>query len=81
MDDLELFGKSYEQIDSLVRTVHTFTMDIRMEFGIKKCGVLVLKHGKIVKMEGRSCTTSGQVVKEIDESGYKYLGILGTDQL
>ena len=23
----------------------------------------------------------GQAVKEIDESGYKYLGILGTDQL
>ena len=43
MDDLKLFGKSYEQIDSLMQTVHTFTMDIGMEFGIKKCGVLVLK--------------------------------------
>ena len=28
IDDLKLFGKSYEQIDSLVQTVHTFTMDI-----------------------------------------------------
>ena len=53
MDDLKLFGKSYEQIDLLVRTVHRFTMDIGMEFGIKKCGVLVLKRGKIVKMELR----------------------------
>ena len=42
-------------------------MDIGIEFGIKKCGVLVLKGGKIVKMEGME--------------GYKYLGILETDQL
>ena len=52
MDDLKLLGKSYEQIDSLIQTVHTFSMDIGMEFGIKKCGVLVLKRGKIIKMEG-----------------------------
>ena len=51
MDDLKLFRKSYEQIDSLVQTVHTFTMDIGMEFGIKKSGVLVLKHGKIGRKE------------------------------
>jgi len=38
MDDLKLFGKSHSQIDSLVNTV-----DIGMEFGIKMCGVLVLK--------------------------------------
>ena len=57
MDDLKVFGKSYEQIDSLVQTVHPFTMDIGMEFEIKKCGVLVLKRDKIVKMEGRNCTT------------------------
>ena len=52
MDDLKRFGKSYEQIDSLVQTVHTFSIDIGMEFGIKKCGVLVLKRGMIAKMEG-----------------------------
>ena len=43
MDDLKLFGKSYQQIDSLVQTIHTFSTDIGMEFGIKKCGVLILK--------------------------------------
>ena len=35
MDDLKLFGKSYEQTDSLVQTVHTFSIDVGMEFGIK----------------------------------------------
>ena len=35
MGDLKLFGKSYEQTDSLVQTVHTFSIDVGMEFGIK----------------------------------------------
>ena len=42
-DDLKLFAKSNDQIDSLVNTLYTFSEDIGMEFGIKKCGVLVLK--------------------------------------
>ena len=78
MDDLKLFGKSYEQIDSLVQTVHTFSIDIGMEFGIKKCRVLVPKRGKIAKMEG-VLLTDGQVMKEIEDRGYRYVGILETD--
>ena len=38
-DDLKLFAKSNDQINSLVNTVYTFSEDIGMEFGIKKCGV------------------------------------------
>ena len=51
-----------------------------MEFGIKKCGVLVLKRGKIAKMEG-VLLPDGQVMKEIEDRGYRYLGILETDHL
>ena len=36
MDDLKLFAKSEEQIDTLVRTVHVFSTDIGMKFGMKK---------------------------------------------
>ena len=80
MNDLRLFGKSYEEIDSLLQTVRTFSTDIGMEFGIKTCGMLVLKRGKIAKMEG-IVLPDGQVMKEIDVSEYKYLGVLETDQL
>ena len=52
MDDLKLFGKNEKQIDSLVKTVHVFTKDIGMEFGIKKCGMFVMKKGKIVESDG-----------------------------
>lgn len=51
-----------------------------MEFRIKKSGVLVLKRTQTVKIE-RIVLSDGKVVTKIDESGYKYLGILETDQL
>ena len=43
MEDLKLFAKSEEQIDTLVRTVHVFSTDIGMEFGMKKYGILTMK--------------------------------------
>ena len=52
MDDLKLFGKSDNQIDILLKTVFTFSDDIGMEFGLKKCGVVILKKGKLVKFDG-----------------------------
>ena len=47
MDDLKLFGKSDDQIDSLVQTMLTFSEDIGTQFGPKKCGVVILKKGKL----------------------------------
>ena len=40
MDELKLFGKSEDQIDSLVQTVQLLSEEIRMEFVLKKCSVL-----------------------------------------
>ena len=49
-----------------------------MEFGLPKCGVLIMKRGKVVKSEGISMS-DGKMMKNIEESGYKYLGILEGD--
>lgn len=52
-----------------------------MEFGITKCGMLVLKHSKIAKIEG-IILLGVQVIKEIDNRQYmKHLRILESDQL
>ena len=80
MDDLKLYEKSREQIDSLVRTVHFFSTDIRMEFGIKKCTVLILKRGNAVECYG-IILPDGQVMKQMDEDVYKYLRILECNQV
>lgn len=53
MDDLKLFAKSHDKIDSLVNAVNTFSEKIGMEFGIKKCSILVLKRGKVDKVKTR----------------------------
>ena len=54
MDDLKLFAKNEDQIDNLVNAVRVCSEDIKMEFGLPKCGVLIMKRGKVVKSEGIS---------------------------
>ena len=78
MDDLRLFRKSDGHIDSLVQTVLIFSEDIGMEFGLKKCGVVVLKKGKLVKFNGIHLPNQ-EIMKEVDENGCTYLGILELD--
>ena len=75
MDDLKLFGKSEDQIDLLAQTVQLFSEDIGMEFGLKKCGLLLMKRGKKVRFDGITLL-DGQIMREIEEEGYKYLGFL-----
>ena len=75
MDDLKHFGKSEYQIDSLEQTVFIFSEDIGMEFGLKKYGVVILKKEKLVKFDGIHLPNQ-EIMKEVDENGYTYLGIL-----
>ena len=68
MDDLKLFAKS------LVNTVYKFSEDIGMEFGIEKCGVLVLKRGKVDKVKSRCLNLpNGKLMKTIDEKNINTL--------
>ena len=80
MDDLKLFGKSGDQIDSLVQTVFIFSEDIGMEFGLKKCGVIFLKKGKLAKFDGIHLPNQ-EIMKEVDENGYTFLGIPELDKI
>ena len=49
--------------------------DIGMEFGLDKCAVLSIRNGVKVHYEGIGLP-SGDVMKELDENGYKYLGVI-----
>ena len=62
-------------MEGLVRLVKKFSDDIGMEFGIDKCATLEIRHGKQVACEGIALP-GGEVMKEVEESGYKYLGVL-----
>ena len=61
-------------------TVEVFSQDIGMEFGIKKCGVIIMNRGKF-KSTGGIELPSVEKIKEIEEDGYKYLGILEYDRV
>ena len=81
MDDLKLYGKSERsEMKGLVSTVELFSQDIDMEFGIKKCGVIIMNRGKIKSTAGIELP-SGEKIKEIEEDAYKYLRILDYDRI
>ena len=52
MDGLRLYGRNEMEINSLVHTVRVFSSDIGMDFGVKKCAMMVMKRGKLDKSEG-----------------------------
>ena len=79
MDDLKLYGASKDQLDSLVQVVRIFSQDIKMSFGLDKCAVLEMRRGRQVGSSGIELLDD-QHIGEIEEEGYKYLGILQLDQ-
>ena len=45
-----------------------------MEFGIEKCALVNIQRGKVPRLEGIQLPDENNI-KDIDETGYKYLGI------
>ena len=80
MDDLKLYGKGENEMKGLVSTVEVFSQDIGMEFDIKKCEVIIINKGRVKSADGIELP-SGEKMKEIEEDGYKYLGILEYDRV
>ena len=80
MDDLKLYSLNEKELDSLVETIRIFRKDIRMEFGVEKCAMLVIEKGKIVKSVDIELP-DGKVIKSVQEGeSYKYLGILEAER-
>ena len=50
MDELKLYEKSENEIKGSVSTVGV--LDIGMEFGIKKCGMIIMNRGKVKSTDG-----------------------------
>ena len=51
-----------------------------MKVGLKKCGVVILKKGKRVTFDGIYLTNQ-EIMKEVYENEYTYLGILELDEI
>ena len=62
-------------MDTLVRTVHVFSTDIGMAFGIA-----TMKRGKVVRCEGIKLPNC-EVMKEVEKEGYTYLDLDELDRI
>ena len=49
MDDLKLYADCDETLNKLVQTVHSFSKDIHMDFGLDKCAKCTIRTGKKVE--------------------------------
>ena len=81
MDDLKLYAKSERGLDSLVQTVHVFSSDIEMEFGVKKCAMLAMRRGRLVRSEGIVLPDENKIRVIGENDSYKYLGVLEADKI
>ena len=45
MDDIKLFCKNENELETLIKAVKINSEDIKKEFGIEKCGILMKKRG------------------------------------
>ena len=81
MNGIKLFAKDESGLDASIQTVRVVSTDIGMKFGLEKCAVLVMKRGKVTKADGIRLPDD-RVIKSIHgENGYRYVGILRSDQL
>ena len=67
MNDLQLFGRTKDQIDSLVKTVNLFSGDMGMTLGVNKCSVIVRKRGKLAEFDGIQLP-NGEVIKQVESN-------------
>jgi hypothetical protein len=82
MDDLKLYARSPDQLQSMFALVKSFSDSICMEFGLEKCAVFHAKKGKVQDPENGIEIMGDTVIQDLGvEDNYKYLGLqqlLGT---
>jgi hypothetical protein len=79
MDDLKLFAKNKNQLESMAQTVKIFSEDIRMKFGLEKCATLVINRGKRSRDEG--VILNDGAIADLGEKCYKYLGVMKDEKI
>ena len=84
MDDLKRpYGENENQVASLVPSVRIVAEDMRMEFGIPKCAILLMKSGKVFQSEEIKLPRNKKMRSlNVDENeNCKYLGVQEADDV
>ena len=81
MDDIKLFAKNEEELETLLHAVRIYRQKIGIEFGIKKCVIVVMKSSKRHLTEGKEFPNQNKIRTLGEKETYKYLGILEADTM
>ncbi|XP_067942810.1 uncharacterized protein [Watersipora subatra] len=82
MDNLKLYGKNKNEIDTLIQTVRIFSDDIGMEFGLDKCATITMIRGKLTGRGKKKKKPKETEIHELeDNESYKYLGVMKADDI
>ena len=81
MDDIKLFAKNEEELETLIHTVRIYSQDIGMESGIEKCALLGRKNGKRYLTDGTELPNQDKIRTFGENETYKYLGILESETI
>ena len=72
MDDIKLFAKNERELKTLIQTMRIYSQDIEMEFGMKKCAMLVIKSRKRHMTEGIELPNQEKIRMLGEKETYKY---------
>ena len=81
MDDIKLFAKNENEVESLIHAVRIYCQDIGIEFGIEKCALQGMKSGKRHMTDGMKLQNQDKIRTLGEKETYKYLGILEADTI
>ena len=74
----KLFAKNEKELETLIEAVGIFSQDIRKEFGIGKCAMLIMRSGKRQMMEGIELPNQEKMRTIGEKETYEYLGVRGS---
>ena len=81
MDDLKLFAKCDIQLNTLLRTVHMFSCDVCLSFGLDKCARCSVSRGKVVSSDDIPLPDGSSIRQLNVGETYKYLGFFEAEGL
>ena len=76
MDDLKLYAGNEKSLESLIQTMHVFSNDIGIVFGMEHCAILTTKKGKMVNNDGTVLLNKTTMKGLKERDSYKYSEVI-----
>ncbi|XP_077968883.1 uncharacterized protein LOC144422860 [Styela clava] len=79
MDDLKLYSKNDNQLEMLLKTLKSFSDDIKMTFGLEKCAKASFRKGKLFRESNLQLDQETSIKELGSDSTYRCLGVHEAD--